>query len=166
MRRNKYLAVSIFLIGSAAFGQLFPQSPDWRESDVPPPPAFDLNRLIKVPAPQGSSLKYGLDPNTLTITAEGIVRYVIVASSADGGQNVMYEGIRCSTAQHRVYARYSAATGWTVLPESDWKPLYNAAASRHAVTLSEAGVCKDRAVNRSASYIVRALKSELPGGYD
>ena len=166
MRTARCLAASVLLAGSASFGQLFPQNPDWRESDIPPPPAFDLNRLIKVPAPQGSSLKYGIDPSTLTTTPEGIVRYVIVASSADGGQNVMYEGIRCSTAQHRVYARYSAATGWTVLPESDWKPLYNAAASRHAVTLSEAGVCKDRAVNRSASYIVRTLKSELPGGYD
>ena len=166
MRTPKCLAISMLLASSAALGQLFPQSPDWRESDVPPPPAFDLNRLIKVPAPQGSSLKYGIDPSTVTTTPEGIVRYVIVASSADGGQNVMYEGIRCSTAQHRVYARYNAAKGWTVLPESDWKPLYNAAASRHAMTLSEAGVCKDRAVNRSASYIVRALKAELPGGYD
>ena len=41
------------------------------------------SRLIRVPGPDGSSLKYGIDPTTLSVTPEGVVRYVIVASSAD-----------------------------------------------------------------------------------
>ena len=164
--RPKGLAASLILVGSSALAQLFSQGADWRGSVVPPPPAFDVKRLIKVPAPTGSSLTFGIDPSTLTTTPEGIVRYVIVATSPGGGQNVMYEGIRCSTGQHRVYARYNAPGGWTVLSDSDWQPMYSSAASRHALALSEAGACRDRAVNRSASYIVRTLKSELPGGYD
>ena len=155
------------LLGSGlVMAQLLPESPDWRESEVPPPPAFDLKRLIRVPGPDGSSLKFGIDPETVAVTPEGIVRYVIVASSPDGGRNVMYEGIRCSTGQYRLYARHNESGGWTALKESEWQPLYGSAASRHALTLSLAGVCKDRAVNRSAANIVRTLKSELPGGYD
>jgi hypothetical protein len=155
------------LLGSGlVMAQLLPESPDWRESEVPPPPAFDLKRLIRVPGPDGSSLKFGIDPETVAVTPEGIVRYVIVASSPDGGRNVMYEGIRCSAGQYRLYARHNESGGWTALKEGEWQPLYGSPASRHALTLSLAGVCKDRAVNRTAANIVRTLKSELPGGYD
>lgn len=166
MQLHRCVGVFLLLVCGSVAAQLFPQNPDWRESDVPPPPSFDVNRLIRIPAPPGSSLTFGVDPATLTTTPEGIVRYVMIASSPDGGHNVMYEGIRCSTGQHRVYARYSAPTGWTVLPDSDWRPLYNSAASRHALSLAQAGVCKDRAVNGSARYIVLSLKSAQPGGYD
>ena len=164
--RSHAMCLTLLLCSGLATAQLLPVSPDWRESEVPPPPAFDVKRLIRVPGPDGSSLKYGIDPATLSVTPEGVVRYVIVASSADGGQNVMYEGIRCSAGQHRVYARHNATGGWSVLSGSEWLPMYGSAASRHALALSLAGVCKDRAVNRSASNIVRTLKSEQPGGFD
>jgi hypothetical protein len=164
--RSAALCSTLLLGFGLAMAQMLPESPDWRESDVPPPPAFDVKRLIRVPGPAGSSLKFGIDPSTLAVTPEGVARYVIVASSADGGQNVMYEGIRCSTGQHRVYARYNAPEGWSVLNGSEWQPMYGSAGSRHALALSLAGVCKDRAVNRSAANIVRTLKSEQPGGFD
>ena len=166
MHLFKALGLSLLLVCAGAAAQLMPEDPNWRESAVPAPPAFDLKRLIRIDSPKGSSLTYGVDPATLSVTPEGIVRYVIAATSKDGGQNIMYEGIRCSTGQHRVYARYSANTGWSPLQEGDWHSLYGSAATRHALTLSLAGVCRDRAVNRSAANIVRTLKAELPGGYD
>jgi len=156
----------MLLACAGAGAQLMPDDPNWRESAVPAPPAFDLKRLIRVDSPTGSSLNFGIDPATLSTTPEGVVRYVIVATGKDGGQNIMYEGIRCSAGQHRVYARYHAATGWSPLQEGDWQPLYGSAATRHAVTLSLAGLCKDRAVNRSVDTIVRTLKGEQPAGYD
>jgi len=166
MHPFKTLVLALLLAGTSAIGQLMPDDPNWRESPVPPPPGFDVNRLIPLESPKGSTLNYGIDPATVTTTPEGIVRYVIVASSREGGQNVMYEGIRCSKAQHRVYARYNAKSGWSPVSDGDWQPLYGSAASRHAVTLAEAGACKDRAVNRSASTIVRTLRGEQPAGFD
>jgi hypothetical protein len=147
-------------------GQFMPEDPNWRESIVPPAPAFDVNRLIRIESPKGSMLTFGIDPATLTTTPEGVVRYVVVASSLEGGQNVMYEGIRCSKGQYRVYARYNAKSGWSPISDGDWQPLYGSAASRHAVSIAEAGACKDRAVNRSASTIVRTLKGQQPAGFD
>ncbi len=166
MHAYKTLALSAWLVCAGAAAQLLPEDPNWRESVVPPPPAFDLKRFIRVDSPAGSSLSYGIDPVTLSVTPESVVRYVIAATSKDGGQNVMYEGIRCATGQHRVYARYNPISGWSPLQEGDWQSLYGSAATRHALTLALAGVCKDRAVNRSAANIVRTLKGEQPGGYD
>jgi hypothetical protein len=166
MHPFKSLALSVWMVSVGAAAQLLPEDPNWRESAVPPPPAFDLNRLIRVDGPPGSSLTYGIDPVTLSVTPESVVRYVIAATSKDGGQNIMYEGIRCSTGQHRVYARYRTGAGWSPLQEGDWQSLYGSAATRHAQALSVAGLCKDRSVNRSAANIVRTLKGEQPGGYD
>lgn len=166
MHPFKTLALSACLVCAGTSAQLLPEDPNWRESAVPPPPAFNLKNLIRVDSPQGSSLTFGIDPATLSVTPEGVVRYVIVATGKDGGQNIMYEGIRCSAGQHRVYARYNENAGWSPLQEGDWQPLYGSAATRHALTLSLAGVCKDRAVNRSAANIARTLKGEQPGGYD
>ena len=35
--------------------------------------------------PPYMSLKFGIDPGTITITPDGIVRYVVVASNRSGG---------------------------------------------------------------------------------
>ena len=44
------------------------------------------------------SLKFGVDPATIVITGDGVVRYVVVASNQEGGAiNAFYEGVRCST---------------------------------------------------------------------
>ena len=53
---------------------------DWKEDAVPPPPAYRLSGLVDIDMPNGSSIKMGVDPKTITINhATGIVRYVVVA---------------------------------------------------------------------------------------
>ena len=151
---------------AGASAQIIDENPDWRESDVPPAPVFDVKRLIRLESPPGSSLIFGVDPATLSITPEGIVRYVVVASSPGGAQNVMYEGIRCTTAQHRVYARYNAQSGWSQVLDGEWKPLFGSPATRHALTFARAGACSGRAASQSPGDIVRALNAVRPPGYD
>jgi CNP1-like family len=142
---------------TGACAQLPADNPDWTESEVPPPPAFDVKRLIPLDVPRASSLALGIDPATLTITRDGVVRYVVVASSPGGGMNVMYEGIRCTTAQYRVYARYHADSGWTPNGQAAWQSLYDPMPSKHPLNLARSGVCTGRAPNSSPADIVRAL---------
>jgi len=90
----------------------------------------------------------------------------VVASSPGGAQNVMYEGIRCATAQHRIYARYNTDRGWSLMRDADWQPLSGSPAARHALGLAHAGACNGRAASRSVNEIVRTLKAERPPGYE
>ena len=53
--RSHAMCLTLLLCSGLATAQLLPDSPDWRESEVPPPPAFDVKRLIRVPGPDGSS---------------------------------------------------------------------------------------------------------------
>ena len=42
---------------------------EWVETEVPPPPAFELKRVITIEMPQYMSLTYGVDPGTIAVTA-------------------------------------------------------------------------------------------------
>ncbi|MDP3707059.1 MAG: CNP1-like family protein, partial [Polaromonas sp.] len=87
-------AVLIGLTG-AVWAQRAVDNPDWKEVDVPPPPAFDSNKLIAFDVSPNASLVYGVDPASIRISnSDSVVRYVMVATSASGAKNVMYEGIR------------------------------------------------------------------------
>ena len=54
--------------------------------------------MIQLDMPRHMAVKLGVDPETLRITPDGIVRYVMVAQSPSGTVNATYEGIRCLTA--------------------------------------------------------------------
>lgn len=163
--RRAALALALSgLAATAAWAQLAADSPDWRESEVPPPPAFDLKRLLTVDMPRPSALTVGVDPATLSISRDGIVRYVVVASSPGGALNVMYEGIRCTTAQHRVYARHHPDSGWTPDGQSTWRSLHDPMPSRHPLVLARTALCSGAAPNGPVAEIVRSLKNPYPSG--
>jgi hypothetical protein len=72
-----------------AHAQLNGVDPDWRESEAPPPPALKTDGLIPLEM-VGSSLHFGVDPSSVNVGADGIVRYVVVATSSSGAVNGVY----------------------------------------------------------------------------
>jgi CNP1-like family len=163
MSVKKVVACCLLLFAGHAASQLRDADPDWRESEVPVPPAFEASRMIQLDMPRHMSVKLGVDPETLRITPDGIVRYVMVAQSPSGTVNATYEGIRCLTAEVKVYARYTASKVWTPVGNPEWQPLRNNQPSLHALAFARQGACEGRsAVARSPQAIVRKLKdSEL-----
>jgi hypothetical protein len=60
-----------------------------------------------------SNFEFYVDGASLAIGEDGVVRYVLVARSAQGAESVSFEGIRCSTSEVRLYATGTGARGWT-----------------------------------------------------
>lgn len=146
-----------------AFAQLVDADPDWKEVEVPPPPAFKTDRLVYVDMPRHITVKLGVDPETLRITDDGIVRFVMVATSPGGSVNASYEGIRCTTGEVKTYARYGTSGKWNVLPDPQWKPLNGNQPSMHALALARQGACDGRAATaQSAAAIISRLKNPSP----
>lgn len=153
------VAALMLAAASAAAAEYIDPAIDWKESGVPQtPPAFDVRRLIPIDAPSGSSLKFGIDPETISIGEDGVVRYVVVASSPQGATNALFEGIRCSTGEYRVYARYSGG-GWLRAGDSDWQSVFANMRSRHPLRAAQAGICVGRAPNGPADVMVRSLRA-------
>lgn len=161
----KFKSASLFFLGllliltPAAWAQFTADDPDWKESDVPPPPAFDMGKLVTFEVAPNSSLVYGVDPASIRISnSDGLVRYVMVASSASGARNVMYEGIRCSTGEFKTYARYSPDGGWRMVSKPEWRSLFGNMSSSHALRFAQAGACDNTTVPQSVNVLITRLK--------
>ena len=124
---------------------------------MPAPPAFDTRKLLTFEV-AGSSLVFGVDPATLRISDDGIVRYVMVASSASGARNVFYEGLRCATGEYKTYARYTSEGTWNKVSNVEWRSVFGNMPSKHALQFARAGACNNAAPASSVGEIVRQLK--------
>ncbi|HTH79628.1 MAG TPA: CNP1-like family protein [Ramlibacter sp.] len=165
MLRN--LAVSTILsIGCAGWAQQAPdflpgtmgravtEESDWKEMDAPSPPALRKDGLVAIEVSGGTEMRWGIDPQSVSVGADRIVRYVVVASTR-AATNASYEGINCDAGAYRVYAR-SSGQGWHAV-ETEWKTLSGGGEAQHARAIAKAGACQGHAPNGSAEQIVRDL---------
>lgn len=135
-------------------------NPDWKESEVPPPPSFDLTKLLTFEASPGSSLVYGVDPATVSISkSDSLVRYVIVATGPSGAKNILYEVLRCATGEAKTYARYIPEGRWQAVKNAEWRSVYGANPSQHALRFAKAGACDSAAPVGSVKELVNKLKN-------
>ncbi|CAM3397537.1 CNP1-like family protein [Polaromonas hydrogenivorans] len=162
----KFKPASLFACGlllslsSAAWAQFAVEDAEWKESEVPPPPAFDVGKLVIFEVSPNSSLVYGVDPASISISkSDGVVRYVMVATSASGARNVMYEGLRCSSGEFKTYARYSPEGRWNMASDPEWRSLFGNMPSKHALRFAQAGACDNAALPLSVNALVRRLKN-------
>jgi hypothetical protein len=128
--------------------------PDWKEMEAPPPPALRNDGLVPIEVKGGTQLRWGVDPRSVHVGADRIVRYVVVAST-QSVTNASYEGINCDRGEYRVYAR-SSGEGWHAV-EAEWKPLSGGGEAQHARAIARSGACQGHSPNGSAEQIVRDL---------
>jgi hypothetical protein len=152
----------LLVLACHAQAQVFSEAIDWKESEVPPPPAFNVNKLIAFDVPSSLSLTYGIDPSTVTISkSDGLVRYVVVATSASGARNVIYEALRCSTGEFKTYARYSPSGKWNPVTNPEWRSVFDNMPSKHPLHIAKAGACDGAAPAGSVPELVSKLKSPI-----
>ena len=146
------LAACLLALPLVAAAQLVDQ-PEWSESKVPPAPRFDLGRLLPIEVGGRFALDFSIDPATIVVTPDGVVRYVVVARSARGAMNAFYEGIRCSSAEMKTYARYTDGA-WHNVEKPEWQAI-KLMSSPHTRAIAVQAVCEGRAPRLTAAEIVR-----------
>jgi hypothetical protein len=137
----------------------------WEESQWAPPAQFDLGKVRNFRLEQTSSMQFGIEPSTLQVGADGVIRYVFVARSSSGALNVLYEGVRCQTAEARIYARWDPSTGWrqsTGSSESGWQPLSFRGATRRQLFMARAGLCDGPTPNNPPARMLNELERGKP----
>ncbi|WP_427913506.1 CNP1-like family protein [Ramlibacter sp. MMS24-I3-19] len=140
---------------TCAAAQVIPSTADWQEGEAPPPPALKLQGLVPVEVGRGSELRWGVDPASIRIGPDRVVRYVVIGQGQGGAVNAYYEGLRCDTAEVRVYARHARDGDWTPTTQG-WKSLQDPSA-RHSLVVARTGACLGQAPNRSSDQIARDL---------
>jgi len=77
----------------------------WKEgsNNLPDYPQ-DKNLLEVAGPPMYQNYQYLIDEKSLIVGLDGVVRYSIVIRSSGGSDNVLYDGLRCTTNQIKNYA--------------------------------------------------------------
>lgn len=156
---------SLALLGTAAHGQM--QS-DWERANeerlkqsgerlIPPPP-LDRRRLveIKLRVAASTDFRYFIDWASVSAGEDRIVRYVLVARSPSGSENVTFEGIRCPK-EYRVYAVGRGDDSWGGVP-SEWRPVPHAPNAVQPALVGQY-FCPGRAAIRTSDEGQRAVRA-------
>jgi hypothetical protein len=144
------LVFAAALLGGCGGGQH--QKSDWEkqnearlalEDDTLPaselpryPRAQDLIEFT-ISAPDG--FRFFIDRDSIAVK-EGVVRYTLVARSPSGVETVNFEGLRCKTNEHRIYAFGRPDGSWSMSAVS-WREISANTTQRWQKTLQRDFFC-------------------------
>lgn len=131
------------------------------EVGIPPPPTYSRDKLIPIEMPPYVTLKVGIDPDTVTVGSDDVVRYVVVMRNTSGSVSAAFEGIQCASGEVKTYARAGTSGAWTTVEPQQWRNLTDNLPSKHAYALSKQGVCDGRTAAKRAD-ILNTLKRGKP----
>lgn len=127
-----------------------------------------------------SPLRFAIDPKSVSIGKDNVVRYTVLITSKTGARNVNYEGLRCDTAERRIYATLrndsnqwvgnravdmnetanaESASMNAYKPATDWQRVGNGGPTDYASALMRSYFCDVRSVagDGKASTLVQRL---------
>jgi hypothetical protein len=114
----------------------------WRELEVEPPAFPREENLREFYVSAVATNKYFIDPSTLSVGKDGVVRYVLVVKTSGGATNVSFEGIQCEQRNWKHYATGHSDGTWTKSrAQIDWRPIENKPVNRHHAALSRDFFC-------------------------
>jgi CNP1-like family len=92
----------------------------WQEEKVTPPAAPDMDKLIPFEVSVANANRFLVDPASVSVGKDGVVRFTVVIESSGGARTVNYEGLRCKTRERRLYAFGQPDGSWIESKGSSW----------------------------------------------
>lgn len=122
-------ALAVFLIAQSAWGALSrtwetefdDKTREWKEIEeqLPRPPVG--KELVRLNMGPFSEHHFYVDPPSLSVGVDGVVRYTAVVKTQGGALNVTFEGMRCETREFKIYAIGHRDGSWARARNTDWQ---------------------------------------------
>ncbi|MEK7435729.1 MAG: CNP1-like family protein [Pseudomonadota bacterium] len=100
-----------------------------------------------------------VDAKSVSVGADNVVRYSLIAKSAEGALNVSFEGLRCGEHQVRLYAVGQSDKTWTEVRKSHWEPLRLDSRNAYRMVLYSDFFCPSTGYIADVDEALRALRS-------
>ena len=146
---------------------LFGDDPDAKEKEtpeidwqVPAPPVAE--NLLSFYVSRSTRQSFAIDAKSLTVDTDGVIRYTIIGTSAGGAKNISYEGIRCRSAEKRLYAIGNADGTWTRARTSEWLPIAVMGPNLQHAELAQNYFCSGGSIAGKANQILQSLRYPRP----
>lgn len=130
----------------------------WQEIEVKLPAAPKPDNLLPLYVSAATSNQFFVDASSLSVGADGVVRYVMVVRSAAGVNNVSFEGMRCETRERRIYASGRQDGTWSKARNNEWVRIQDVYANRHHAVLFLEYFCPFGNIVLDATEARRALQ--------
>ncbi|GAB3627231.1 hypothetical protein PTE30175_04599 [Pandoraea terrae] len=134
------------------------QAKKFTESAFTLPAAPQDADLVSYPTSANATLNYAIDAKSISVTPEGVVRYVSVIRSNQGARNVTFEGVRCETFEYRLYATGRPDGKWAPARVSEWQPIRPYGPTGYQGVLYRDYFCRDKGPLGSPKVIIQGLK--------
>lgn len=130
----------------------------WEEIEAQIPPFPRPESLVSFYVSATTDNKFMVDRESIAVGADGVVRYTLVVTSPSGAQNVSYEGLRCSSAERRLYAFGRSDKTWSRARSNQWVRIQGSTLNRHHAALFSEYFCPGGNAVRDADEARMALR--------
>ena len=116
----------------------------WQEEQLPLPPFPRAQDLIPLRADVGGpGYNYYVDVNSVSLSADEVLRYTVIIQSPRGASNIVYEGIRCATKEIKTLAYGTRDGRFERMADPKWTFVYTKGPLGYRTTLVERYVCDE-----------------------
>ncbi|HEX2827194.1 MAG TPA: CNP1-like family protein [Burkholderiales bacterium] len=165
---RSFIAAGVFLLAAACAK---PQPPEtgfeadfendnksWREIEAQMPAYPRGENLVPIPTGTATSHRFLIDPQSLALGEDGVMRYTVVAKAAGGAVNVSFEGIRCETRERKVYAIGHRDGTWVRARNAQWQRIVLRDLTPYSHTLYHQFFCNERTRPNPPRVALEALR--------
>ena len=131
----------------------------WREIEAELPVYPKAENLVPFSGGAATVHQFFVDAQSLSVGADGVVRYTLVIKTSGGATNVTHEGIRCDARQQKTYAIGQPKGGWTRARDPQWRYIeYRTFNNHHRILHNEYLCVAGREPAETPKDILRLLR--------
>ncbi|MGV8990994.1 MAG: CNP1-like family protein [Thiobacillus sp.] len=130
----------------AEWGQFdfeFDQDKPWSEVVVKLPAYPKAENLIPFNVSSATQNKHFIDAESISVGEDLVVRYTVIIEAAGGAKNVSFEGLRCESAERRLYAYGHPDGSWSKARNAGWEGIKLRSLLAYRKALFEDFFCPD-----------------------
>ena len=172
-RRPVIAALALAVLSVSAHAQsrdwdaeLDEEKKTWQEIQAQIPAYPKPENLVQLPAGNATSHRFYIDTTSLSLGEDGVMRYTAVVKTTGGATNVTFEGMRCETRQHKLYALGRSDGTWVRARDPQWQGIEFRELAPHHYVLYREYFCPARTRPTRPQQAAEALKrgTGLAGG--
>lgn len=140
------LLVCCPLVAHAEWGNVereFDQDKPWSEGTATLPAYPKEANLIPFNVSSVTRNTYFVDAESISVGADNVVRYTVVIEAAGGAKTISFEGMRCESAERKLYAYGQPDGTWSKARNADWEGIKQRSLLSYRKALFEDVFCRD-----------------------
>jgi hypothetical protein len=132
----------------------------WAEAAIQLPSAPKAENLLPFDVSPTATQSFAIDASSLSVGADGVIRYTLVATSTSGAKNISYEGIHCQTYERKLYAFGQPDGTWVRSRHNKWEKIQGYAANRPHAALAKDFFCLEQTIAGKAGDMVDRIRNK------